>query len=209
MQRRGGSGKLRKRRRTNGPKARKMPTADLSITRLQEQVATLTRELKEASERQSATGDVLKVISRSTFDLQTVLDTLTESAARLCGADISNIWLPSGSAYRLAASHQTVESNQKDYLGNMALGPSRGSCVGRTLLEARTVHIHDIRDDPEYELETSRLEGYRTMLGVPMLREGTPVGVMALVRSVPQPFTSQQIERSTDLSPIAVAAWLC
>jgi signal transduction histidine kinase len=206
MQRRGGSGKRRKRRRTNGPKARKMPTADLSITRLQEQVATLTRELKEASERQSATGDVLKVISRSTFDLQTVLDTLTESAARLCGADISNIWLPSGSAYRLAASHQTVESNQKDYLGNLALGPSRGSCVGRTLLEARTVHIHDIRDDPEYELETSRLEGYRTMLGVPMLREGTPVGVMALVRSVRQPFTSQQIELVETFANQAVIA---
>jgi two-component system, NtrC family, sensor kinase len=206
MQRRGGSGKRRKLRRTNGPKARKMPTAGVSTTSLREQVATLTRELNESRERQSATGDVLKVISRSTFDLQTVLDTLTESAARLCDADISNIWLPSGSAYRLAASHQTIESNQKDYLGNMALGPSRGSCVGRTLLEARTVHIHDIRDDPEYELETSRLEGYRTMLGVPMLRQGTPVGVMALVRSVRRPFTSQQIELVETFANQAVIA---
>src|SRR5262245_44589262 len=107
----------------------------------------LLNELRESLQQQTATADVFKVISRSTFDLQTVLDTLTESAARLCGADISNIWLPSGSAYRLAASYQAIESKQKDYLGDMPLGPSRGSCVGRTLLEARTVHIHDIRRD--------------------------------------------------------------
>ncbi|HET8974615.1 MAG TPA: GAF domain-containing protein, partial [Pseudolabrys sp.] len=146
-------------------------------------------ELRESLQQQGATSDVLKVISRSTFDLQTVLDALTESAARLCAADIANIWLLDGSACRLAASYQTIESGQKDYLASLPLGPSRGSCVGRTLLEARTVHIHDIRDDPEYELETSRLEGYRTMLGVPLLREGTPIGVIALVRSVRQPFT--------------------
>src|SRR5262249_23648076 len=166
----------------------------------------LLNELRESLQQQTATADVLKVISRSTFDLQTVLDTLTESAARLCGADISNIWLPSGPAYRFAASYQTIESNQKDYLGDMPLGPSRGSCVGRALLEARIVHIHDIRDDPEYELETSKLEGYRTMLGVPLLREGTPVGVIALVRSVRQPFTPQQIELVNTFADQAVIA---
>ena len=111
----------------------------------------------------------------------------------MCAADIANIWLVEGSAGRLAASYQTVESPERN-IGNMPLGPSRGSCVGRTLLEARTVHIHDIRDDPEYELEVGRLEGYRTMLGVPLLREGAPIGVLALVRSVRQPFTPQQIE---------------
>jgi signal transduction histidine kinase len=166
----------------------------------------LLNELRESLQQQTATADVLKVISRSTFDLQTVLDTLTESAARLCGADISNIWLPSGPAFRLAASYQAIESKQKDYLDNIPIGPSRGSCVGRTLLEARTVHIHDICDDPDYELETSRLEGYRTMLGVPLLREGTPVGVIALVRSVRQPFTSQLIELVNTFADQAVIA---
>ena len=168
--------------------------------------ARLLNELRKSLQQQTATADVLKVISRSTFALQTVLDTLTESAARLCEADIANIWLPGDPGFRLAASYQTVESNQAEYLSKISLGPSRGSCVGRTLLEGRTVHIHDIRDDPEYELETSKLEGYRTMLGVPLLREGTPVGVIALVRSVRRPFTPQQIELVNTFADQAVIA---
>ena len=190
----------------NRPKARNAPTAQVSPTDLQEQVAALTRELKEARQQQSVTADVLKVISRSTFDLQTVLDALTKSAARLCAADIANIWLVEGSASRLAASYQTIKSRQKEYLIDLPLAPSRGSCVGRTLLEAKTVHIHDIRDDPEYELEIGRLEGYRTMLGVPLLREGAPIGVLALIRSVRQPFTPEQIELVNTFAAQAVIA---
>ena len=207
MRRRNGSGRPAKKRR--GPTkrvARKAATARRTAAGPKTQTAALARDLKEARQQQSATADVLKVISRSTFDLQTVLDALTKSAARLCAADIANIWLVEGSAGRLAASYQTVESNQKEYLGNMPLGPSRGSCVGRTLLEARTVHIHDIRDDPEYELEVGKLEGYRTMLGVPLLREGAPIGVLALVRSVRQPFTPEQIELVNTFAEQAVIA---
>jgi two-component system, NtrC family, sensor kinase len=174
--------------------------------RLFDEVQARTRELSESLQQQTATADVLKVISRSTFDLQPVLDTLTESAARLCDADLANIWRPHGSVYRLAASHRSIESKTKDYLENISLEPSRGSCVGRTLLEARTVHIHDIQSDPEYALETSKLKGWRTMLGVPLLREGVPIGVIALVRSAKRPFTAQQIELVTTFADQAVIA---
>ena len=157
-------------------------------------------------QQQTATADVLKVISRSTFDLQTVLDTLVKSAAHLCDADIVNIWRPSGSAYRLAAVYQTVPSEHREYLENVSIGPNRGSCVGRTLLNQDVVHIEDILSDPEYSMEVSKLGGYRTMLGVPLLREGTLIGVIALVRSVRRPFTEKQIELVKTFADQAVIA---
>jgi two-component system NtrC family sensor kinase len=122
-----------------------------SAAREETEVARLTREKDEALRQQRATADLLKVISRSTFDLQEVFETLVESAAKLCDADFANIWRPNGLSYRVAATYQTVTAH-KEYLANLSIRPNRGSCVGRTLLEAKIVHIPDIRENPEYTL---------------------------------------------------------
>ena len=172
----------------------------------------LLSELRESLQQQTATADVLKVISRSTFDLQTVLDTLVESAARLCGAEMANIWRPRDGAYRLTASYGVTarykESlENKEFLNTIVIEPGRGTTVGRVLLERKSVHIHDIQADPDYKLSgLVALGGTRTMLGIPMLREGDPIGVLVLVQSAVRPFTDKQIELATTFADQAVIA---
>ena len=128
-----------------------------------------------------------------------------ESAAKLCKADFADIWRPNGSSYRVVASYQTTAA-QKEYLATLPITPGRGSCVGRTLLEAKIVHIRDIREDAEYALDLKKLGERRTTLGVPLLRDGTPIGVIALIRNTVRPFTSRQIELVTTFADQAVIA---
>jgi two-component system, NtrC family, sensor kinase len=180
--------------------------------RLFEELQARTDDLSESLQQQTATADVLKVISRSAFDLQTVLQTLVESACRLCEADIANIWRPEGAAFHLAASFGIPGKDKErlknaKYLGSIGIEPGRGSIVGRVLLERRTVQVHDIQADLEYELsEVIRIGDYRTVLGVPLLRQGVPIGVIFLSRCTVQPFTDKHIDLVTTFADQAVIA---
>ena len=167
--------------------------------------ARLLNEVRESLQQQTATADVLKVISRSTFDLQLVLDTLVESAARLCEADRANIWRPSGDAYKIQAGF-ALSPEHEEALRLHSIRPGRDSCVGRVLLEGRAVHITDTQSDPEYDPARAPFGITRTMLGVPLLREGVPIGVLVVTRSTVRPFTEKQIELIATFADQAVIA---
>src|SRR5262245_47942868 len=168
--------------------------------------ARLFNELRQSLEQQMATAEVLKIISRSAFELRTVLQTLVESAARLCDADKASIIRERDGAFYRAEAYG-FSREYFDYVQHFPVKPDRGSASGRALLEGRVIHIADATADPEYTLtDVQKLGGYRTVLSVPMLREGVPIGVLAVLRTDVRPFTDKQIELATTFADQAAIA---
>jgi signal transduction histidine kinase len=166
----------------------------------------LLDELRQSLEQQTATADMLKLISRSTFDLKSVLNTLVESAARLCAADITTISREKDGHYHVVAAYGFSPGLQ-DYYETMPMDQGRGSLFGRILLERKPVQIVDVLADPEYAMrELQKRAGFRTVLGVPLLRDGVPIGLLSVNRTTVRPFTDKQIEFVTAFADQAAIA---
>jgi GAF domain-containing protein len=174
--------------------------------RLFDEVQARTRDLQESLQQQTATAEVLKVISRSAFDLQPVFSTIVQTASRLCEAEFALIYELRGDRYEIVAANNAAEAFVKHAADN-PLPPGRGSLVGRAALEGKPVHIPDCLADPEYSsMDYQAVGHYRTMLGVPLLREGVPIGVIGMMRTAVRPFNRQQIELVTTFADQAVIA---
>jgi two-component system, NtrC family, sensor kinase len=195
MQRRGKSGQPMKGQRTIRPKAHKAPTAHVSAANLQEQLDRRTRELEEALEQQAATSEVLSIIRRSPADAQPVFDAIVQSAARLCGANVSAVYLYENGRLRIADTNNfTPEATSQLHEIQQLKRPERSHLAGRAILDRALIHVPDVLKDPEYSRELALAGGWRAVLGIPLLCDGKPVGTLSVAKPEPTPFSDRQIQ---------------
>ena len=203
-------GKAAQTQRSKRRDAPKITTGRVRDATTKETNAQLRRERDDALEQLAATSEVLQVISRSAFDLKSVLQTLVKSAARLCRADKGAIFVNDGDVYRLAAHSgfsPEEETQAKQYARERPLGPNRGSLVGRVAMDGRVVHIKDVLADADYQASAyQKAFSFRTDLGVPLLREGAVIGVFALMRTEVNSFAETEIELISTFAAQAVIA---
>jgi two-component system, NtrC family, sensor kinase len=178
---------------------------DRELAQAREQLQAKTRDFEESLQQQTATADVLKAISRSTLDLETVLNTLAETVMRLCRADHVYMFRRRGDRNHLVASHG-LSQEAKEFVHTHPFAPDRSTLSGRVSLERRVVHIPDVLQDLEYSYEGLKIFDYRTMLGVPLLREDALIGIFVVARTRVQPFTDKEIELATSFADQAVIA---
>jgi PAS domain S-box-containing protein len=173
--------------------------------RLLDELRQRTADLARSVDELTATGNVLKIISRSSVDLETVLDTLVETVARLCRAEHAAMFRQRGDANHLVASYG-ISEEAKEFTRAHPLPPDRRTLSGRVTLERRAVHIPDVLQDQEYAYEGQKIIGYRSILGVPLLREDTLIGTFSMHRTHVDPFTDKEIELVTSFADQAVIA---
>ena len=177
-----------------------------STANLEMEVARLTRELEDASNRQRATAEVLSAISRSKFELQSILQTVVNTASQLCRADVSVIFRLEGGVYRFAAGY-SLDPAYLEHERRTPISPGPGTVVGRAAISREVVQINDAWTDPLYEQKAAvKISGGRSMIGVPLMREGDPIGVLGLARTRVEPFTQREIELVTTFADQAVIA---
>ncbi len=174
--------------------------------RLFKDVQAKTADLQESLQQQTATADVLKVISRSAFDLKSVLTTLTESAQSLCGASLGIICLRDGEVMRLQAESGCTQAFI-DFMQANPIRPGRETITGRVFTDGKPVHVADVQADPEYNFGNAPTIGaYRAVLAVPLMRDGAVEGVLLLGRPTPGPFSQRQIDLVQTFADQAVIA---
>ena len=206
MQRRGGSGQPVKGGHTTRPKARKAPTAQVSTPDLQEQLDRRTRELEEALQRQAATSEVLSIIRRSPADAQPVFDAIVQSAARLCGALYSVVYLYDGDRLHIGATKNFTPEATSKLQRQELKRPDRSHIGGRAILDRAIVHVQDVLADSEYSRELALAGGWRAVLAVPLLRDGIPLGALTVAKAEAIPFSDQQIQLLKTFTDQAVIA---